>query len=118
MSKPSPSSVLAKEVALQVAELARVPRENRDRFCDLLYGTVQKVWDCAGTDSSMEPGLALADAANGARTLHKQIGLMKEADRVRIEKLVVQTIPDKGTRQWLEGIHGHRIDLPWYAGGL
>jgi hypothetical protein len=115
MSKPSPSSVLTKEVALQVAELARVPCENQDQFCDLLYGTVQKVWDWA---SGAEPGQALVDAANAARILDKQLGKLNKSDRLWVERLVAQTIPDENTREWFERNHGHRIDLPWYDGGL
>jgi hypothetical protein len=111
MAKSHTWSELPKDVALQVAELAHIPPEERDQFCDLLDGTVQKVWDSA---SSAEPGPALVDAAEAARDLHKQLGKLKEADRLHVEKLVVQTIPDKDTREWLERVHGHRIDLPWY----
>lgn len=115
MSKSHTLSELPKDVALQVAELARVPREERDQFCDLLYGTVQKVWDWA---SGTEPGQALVDAADAARTLDKQLGKLNKSDRLWVERLVAQTIPDENTRAWFERNHGHRIDLPWYDGGL
>jgi hypothetical protein len=118
MSKSHPSSVLAKDVALQVAELARVPPKERDQFCDLLYGTVHKVWEWSGGALSTKPSQALVDAADAARILHKQLGKLNETDRLRVESLVVQTIPDEGTREWLERLDGRRIDLPWYDGGL
>jgi hypothetical protein len=118
MSKPHASSVLPKDVALQVAEVARVPLEERDQFCDLVYGTVQIAWDWYRGALSTEPGQALVDAANAARILHKQLGKLKEADRLWVERLVIQTIPDKDTREWLERLYRRRIDLPWYDGGL
>ena len=110
--------MLPKDVALQVAELAGVPPEERDQFCDLLYGTVQKVWGWSSGALSTGPGQALLDAADAARILHTQLGKLREADRLRVERLVVQTLPDKDTREWLERLHGRRIDLPWYEGGL
>jgi len=118
MSKPHPSSVLPKDVALQVAELARVPPEERDQFCDLLYGSMQNVLGWSGGALSTKPGQALVDAADAVRVLYKQLGKLKETDRLRVERLVVQTIPDKDTREWLEQRHRRRIDLPWYDRGL
>jgi hypothetical protein len=110
-------SVLPKDVALRVADIARVPAEETDQFCDLVYGTVQIAWDWH-RGASTEPGQALVDAAEAVRILHKQLGKLKEADRLWLERLVAQTSPDKDTREWLERLHGRRIDLPWHDGGL
>jgi hypothetical protein len=110
--------VLPKDVTLRVADVARVPAEERDQFCDLVYGTVRIVWEWSRDAMSTEPGQALVDAAAAARFLHKQLGKLNKADRMWVERLVAQTIPDKTTREWLERDLGHRIDLPWHDGGL
>ena len=94
MSEPH-SSVLPRAVALQVAELARVPLEERDQFCDLVYGTMQTAWDWHRSALPTGPGQSLVDAADAARILHKQLGKLKEADRLWVERLVTQTIPDR-----------------------
>jgi hypothetical protein len=80
-------SVLPKDVALRVADIARVPAEQREQFCDLVYGTVRIVWDWHRGEST-EPGQALKDAADAVRSLHKQLSKLNQADRRWIETLV------------------------------
>jgi hypothetical protein len=112
--------VLPKEVALEVADLARVrTEEEREQFCDLVCGTVQIVWEWDRRALSSTPGQALLDAAEAALILHQQLGNLNENDRAWVERLLVQTVPDKDMREWIEKeFTGRRVDLPWYGGGL
>src|SRR5262249_33095851 len=110
--------VLPKNVALQVADMARVPAEETDQFCDLVYGTVQISGGWRRGAPSTRTGRGLVDAPGRRRVLHTQLSKRKEADRLWLETLVARTIPSKDTREWLERLHGRRIDLPWYDGGL
>jgi hypothetical protein len=112
LSRPT-QPVLPKNVALQVADLAHVPAEEQEQFCDLLYGTVEIVWDWDRRALSSNPGQALLDAAESARAFHKQLGELSKDDHAWVEKLIAQTVPNKDTREWLERIGGRRVDLPW-----
>src|SRR3954454_20707588 len=86
---------LPKDVALELAMIARVPVDQRDQCCDLIHGSVQIVWELDRRATSTEPGQALIDAAQGARTLYKGLGSLKKQDR-----------------EWLESI---RASNPWYV---
>ena len=90
--------VLRKDVALQVADVAGVPPEERDQFCELVQGTVQTVWELDRRAVSSKPGQALIDAAHAARTLHKALGSLNKEDREWVEKLLTPN--------------------PWYGGEL
>jgi hypothetical protein len=101
---------LPKEVALRIAEVARLPAD-RDQFADLVYAAVEDVWNWDRRASSSTPGQALLDAAEAARTFHQQLIKLNKDDCAWLEKLVAQTIGDKSDR---EG----SFELPWHDGGL
>jgi hypothetical protein len=87
---PSAPSVLPKDVALQVAECARVPPEERDQFCDLVYGTMLSVWERDRRGLPSKPGQALRQAEKAARILHEAFGGLNQDDRKWVERLLAQ----------------------------
>src|SRR2546421_11244535 len=84
---------LPREVALEVATVARVPPEERDQFCDLLQVSVQSVWTL--NRGATEPSQALIDAAQGSRTLLRGFGSLNKQDS-----------------EWVESV---RASNPWYG---
>jgi hypothetical protein len=76
---------LRKDVALQVAHVADVPSREHDQFCELVQGTVQRVWELDGRGRPSKPGQALDEAAQAARALHKAYLKLNEEDREWLE---------------------------------
>src|SRR6187200_902390 len=72
---------LHRDVALEVAHVAGVPSEELDQFCELLQGTVQRVWELDTRARPSKPGEALYEAARAARALHKAYLELNTEDR-------------------------------------
>jgi hypothetical protein len=79
---------LGKDVALQVAHVAGVPSEECDQFCELVQGTVQRVWELDRRARSSKPGQALDEAAQAARALHKAFLKLNKEDREWLESFL------------------------------
>ena len=86
---------LHKHVALEVARVADVPKEEHDQFCELVQGTVEFVWQLdrrALSSKQSKPGQALLDAAQAARTLCKAFGKLNKQDREWVEGLLAKDL--------------------------
>jgi hypothetical protein len=79
---------LREDVALQVALVAGVPLEERDQFCELVQGTVQRVWELDRRATSSKPGQALDEATQAARALHKAFCKLNKQDREWLERFL------------------------------
>jgi hypothetical protein len=79
---------LSKDVAMQVADLARIPTEERDQFCELVQGTVEIVWQLDRRARSSKPSQAMDEAAQAARSLHKAFLKLNKEDRERLDSLL------------------------------
>jgi hypothetical protein len=89
-SSPITSPRLHKDVALQVADVAHVPLEERDQFCELVQGTVQIVWELDRRARSSKLDQTLDEAAQAARSLHKAFSKLKQHDRDWLEHLLAR----------------------------
>jgi hypothetical protein len=76
-----------REDAERVADVAGVPSEEREHFCDLLCWTVQTVHRRA---RRAEPGPALTKAANAARALDEALARLNKEDQGGIEELLAE----------------------------
>lgn len=74
--------------AERVADIAGVPAERQDEFCNSLCDRVQLVWEQDWRASSSKPGPTLVKAARAARTLNEAVGSMNERERKRLDRLV------------------------------
>jgi hypothetical protein len=83
------------EVAMQVAELARIPAGpiggQREPFCDALCESVQEVWETDRRAVSSRPGRALFKAAEAARTLNEAICSLNKDDREWVGRLMARS---------------------------
>jgi hypothetical protein len=101
------SPALPWDVAMQVAEFARIPAGpiggQREPFCDALCKTVQEVWE---TDrravSSKQPGRALLKAAEAARTLNEAICSLNKDDCEWVERLMARPVYRELPREFLQ----------------
>jgi hypothetical protein len=66
---------------MKVARVADVPPEEHNQFCELVQGTVQRVWELDTRARSSKPGQALDEAARAARALHKAYLKLNKEDR-------------------------------------
>ena len=81
---------LPEDVAMQVAELARVPVGEIPLFCDAICETVQRVWETDRRAVSSRPGRALLRAAEAARTFNEAICSLNKDDREWVERLMAR----------------------------
>lgn len=79
---------LPKEVAMQVADLARIPKEEHDQFCELVQGTVEIVWQLDRRARPSNPSQAMDEAAQAARSLHKAFLKLNKDDRECLDSLL------------------------------
>ena len=85
------SKKLPKAVALQVADIACVPVEEREPFfCDCICGAVKMVWDRDRRATTSSSGPALLQAAKAARNLYEAVCNLNKEDRDWVEKLLAQ----------------------------
>lgn len=91
---PSPAALtlpkLPSNVAMQVAELARVPAGEYERFRDDICRIVHQFWVRDRRAGSSKPGRALLKAAEAARILNEAICSLNEEDTKWIERLAAQ----------------------------
>jgi hypothetical protein len=94
------------EVAMQVAELARIPAGpiggQREPFCDALCESVQEVWETDRRAVSSRPGRALFKAAEAARTLNEAICSLNKDDREWVERLMARPVYRELPREFLQ----------------
>jgi len=110
---------LPKDLLSQVADVACVPAEKREGFCELVQGSVDLVWTWSRRAFfSTEPGQALVDAAEAARNFHQALLRVNTDDRAWLDRLVQHAIPSKEDRNDIEEATGRNYELPWYEGGL
>jgi hypothetical protein len=83
--------VLPNEVALEVANIARVPAKERESFCDLVQLPVRLVWERDRRALGTKAGSGLVRAAQAARTLDEAFGDLSPNDREWIERLWART---------------------------
>jgi hypothetical protein len=76
---------LHKDVALNLARIANVPPEEHDQFCELVQGTVQRVWELDRRGRPSKSGQALDEAAQASRALHKAYLKLNKEDREWLE---------------------------------
>lgn len=79
---------LQKDVALQVAHVADIPLEEHDQFCELVQGTVQRVWELDPRARPSNPSQAMDEAAQAARSLHKAFLKLNKEDREWLDSLL------------------------------
>jgi hypothetical protein len=85
---------LPRGVAMQVAELARIPAEptgERELFCKCLSESLQEIWEMDRRSVSSKPGPALLRAAEAARTLNEAICSLNKDDREWVERLMARS---------------------------
>ena len=88
-------------IALQLANLARVPPEQQEQFFDYVHFAVALVWMRDRRALGTPAGAALVRVAKAARTLHKEFGKLDPLDRKRVERLWRRTPPYK---DWLRDL--------------
>ena len=81
---------LPEDVALYVAERARIPAEEVPLFCDAICESVQRVWETDRRAISSKPGQALLRAAEAARTFNEAFCSLNKDDREWVERLVAR----------------------------
>jgi hypothetical protein len=104
MSKPSlrPPKALPKTVALKIADLFRVPKVEREPFCDHLRNSMGRLWKRDRRATSSKPGSALSQAAKATRSLSKSFDRLRQEDRDWVDNICTQST------LWGEGIE--RLD--------
>jgi hypothetical protein len=97
--------LIPRQVAEEVADIARVPEDQRELFCDAVCYDVEMIWKrdrraelLKPGDKLSGPGEALKKAAQAARTLDQAFGSLTEADRKWVEKLLNQEDSDSKER--------------------
>ena len=83
MSKPpTPTQrALLRDVAEQVADLARVPDGEREQFWDWISEIVAEVWSQGRRAAASKPGRALLKAAKAAQALNEAVCSLNKTDR-------------------------------------
>jgi hypothetical protein len=71
----------------RVAELARIPVDEREPFCDDVGDTVEMVWKLNKRAVSSNSGDALVKAAEAARALHEAFDRLNPDDLKHVEQL-------------------------------
>lgn len=79
--------MLPEDVAMQVAELARVPAKEFQQFWDGISKSVRQVWEMDRRAVSSGPGPALFKAAEAARTFNEAICSLNKDDHEWVESL-------------------------------
>jgi hypothetical protein len=92
--------VLPMDVRRQLADLARVPEQNREEFYDVIQMPVRLVWLADRRSLGTKAGAALVRAADAARTLHEAFDNLNLDDREWVENLWAK-MPYK---YWLSGL--------------
>lgn len=94
-----PSQLLPRSVAEEVADVARIPNQEREPFCDWVCDSVQMVFrrdrraELLGPNAVLSgPGEALKKAAQAARTLDQAFGSLNKADREWVGELLNQEL--------------------------
>jgi hypothetical protein len=100
--------VLPPDVAMHVAELARVPAGEIPPFCDAICESVQRVWETDRRAVSSKPGRALFKAAEAARTFNEAICSLNKDDREWVERLMARPEYQELPREFLVTVS--RID--------
>jgi hypothetical protein len=93
---------LPRDVAMQVAKLARVPAHERETFCDAICETVQEVCETDRRAVSSKPDRALFKAAEAARTLNEAICSLNKDDREWVERLMARPVYRELPREFLQ----------------
>ena len=81
---------LPEDVAMQIAELARVPDGEIPPFCNAIRESVQRVWDLDRRAVSSKPGRALFRAAEAAQTLNEAFCSLNKDDREWVERFIAR----------------------------
>jgi hypothetical protein len=92
---------LPEDVAMQIAELARIPAHERGQFCQRVCDSVQAVWETDRRAVSSKPGRALLKAAGAARTLNEAICSLNKDDREWVERLMARSVYQELPREFL-----------------
>ena len=87
---PNPSaqtkSFLPVNVRQRVADLARVPNEDREEFCDVIQLPVQLIWELDRRATGTKAQEALIRATEAARALHEAFDNLTPEDRQWVER--------------------------------
>jgi hypothetical protein len=96
---------LPRDVAMQVAELARVSVQECEPFCDSVCDSVKMVWERdRRAVSSKPPGRALVQAVNAARTLNEAVCNLNKEDREWVKRLLDR-------ESWCQEVHLRNLPL-------
>jgi hypothetical protein len=95
------SPELPEDVAMQVAELARIPAHERGQFCQRVCDSVQTVWETDRRAVSSKPDRALFKAAEAARTLNEAICSLNKDDREWVERIMARSEYQELPREFL-----------------
>jgi hypothetical protein len=112
MSNVHASPPLPNDVALRVSDLAGVPSEGREHFCDLLCETLDGVRRRA---RHAEPGPALVKAANAVRALDEALANLNNEDRKAVEGLLAEH-PGYSDAEAAEAVVLLREKISWLVG--
>ncbi len=82
-----PLPKLPRVLAERLAELAKVPTNDRDEFCELISDSALRLWKRDRRAVSSTPGQALIQAAKAARTLQQNFFYMNKQDRDWVENI-------------------------------
>jgi hypothetical protein len=86
----------------RVAELARIPPNEREPFCDYIGDTVEMVWKLDRRAISSKSGDALVKAAEAARALNEAVCSLKNEDRKWVN-VVADRHPSLSQEQRIRG---------------
>jgi hypothetical protein len=78
--------VLPVNVRLSIAELARIPDNDRAAFCDVIQLPVQLIWELDRRATGTKAQKALIRAAEAARALHEALANLSLDDRGWVEE--------------------------------
>jgi hypothetical protein len=92
---------LPRDVAMQVAERARVPAGKCEPFCNAICESVQTVWETDRRAVSSKPNRALFKAAEAARTLNEAICSLNKDDREWVERIMARSEYQELPREFL-----------------
>ena len=79
---------LPMDVRLQLADLARVPEEKREEFCNAIRLPLRLVWKLDRRAKGTRAGKALVRTAEAARALHEGFADLNADDRKWIDELL------------------------------
>jgi hypothetical protein len=81
---------LPTHAALQIAHLARVPRDKESDFCEFISGNVQMVWHQDRRGVSSKSSQVMAQAAKAARALEDAVRRLNKCDHDWIQRILAQ----------------------------